>query len=192
MSDFSETEITAELSHPAVRAAYIMVRSMGFPPEDSKAAVLSAEIDSDTNEQDVLDAALVYLEEDFSSSSSEGSMPPHKVVVLIREDLGMSAGKASAQTGHAIHALCRESVPSAALREWEDGESGSAIVCLAVKDLAELQSLRAKAESVGIPSFEVRDGGRTEVQPDTLTVLALGPATHDQLSPITGRRRLYK
>ena len=151
-------------------------------------SAIQAVYDAAKTLEDNVEAALVWL----SSAAAEEPAEPRKVVVCIREDLGMSAGKVAAQTGHAIHALCRDCPQGPALDAWENEDDGSAIICLAVPDMSELIRIKEKATEAGIPCFPVFDAGRTEVESGTCTVMAVGPATNEELQPITGRLRLYK
>ena len=131
-----------------------------------------------------------YSDDDDFSTSSSPQLPPQKVILLIRSDLAMSAGKVAAQSGHAIHALCRECPESIALTEWE--EFDSTIIALSVKDLDELQEVLDRAVEAGIPTFTVQDAGRTEVEEGTTTCAAIGPAGDEQLKGVTGMLKLYK
>jgi len=153
-------------------------------PESANSA-LQAVFDAAKSIEDNLEAALNWL-------SSAEPAEPRKVVVCVREDLSMSAGKVAAQTGHAIHSLCRECPAGAALSAWENEEYGSAIICLAVQNLQDLMQVRDDAISGGVPIFKIFDAGRTEVEAGTCTVMAVGPATNAELAPITGRLKLYK
>lgn len=47
-----------------------------------------------------------------------------------------------------------------------------------------------QATAHGIPSFMVTDAGRTQIAPNTRTVLALGPAAVDELDAVTGHLKL--
>lgn len=157
--------------------------------ESSNATLaLKAVYDAALSLEENVEAALTWL----SAADEEDSFEPRKVVVCVREDLRMSAGKVAAQVGHAIHALCRDCPLSEALEAWEDEDNGSTIVCLAVPDLTEIQRIQEQATTLSIPTFPIFDAGRTEVESGTCTVMAVGPATNEELKPITGHLRLYK
>lgn len=74
---------------------------------------------------------------------------------------------------------------------WEEG-SGSAKIVLSVKSEAEIKNLKAKADSNNIPNYLVRDAGRTEVDPGTITVCAIGPGKGSEIDIITGHLELLK
>jgi PTH2 family peptidyl-tRNA hydrolase len=103
----------------------------------------------------------------------------------------MSSGKLAAQVGHSIHSLCNETDDSL-MEAWEDEDSASKIVVLGVKDLRGLEEIIKKAESMGIGAFAIQDAGRTEVDPGTTTVAAIGPCYECLINLITGNLRPYK
>lgn len=138
---------------------------------------------------DGIDFALNWLSENGESLVDEDL--PMKVVVCARYDLNMSAGKLAAQVGHAIHTLCRDS-DEEIIEEWEWEDSASKIVVLGVKDELELAHMITRAESLGVGAFSVEDAGRTEVDPGTLTVAAIGPCYEELIDLITGSLRPYK
>ncbi len=180
----------------AGQQAYETLIGMGIDEDQALSAVQSIVSNSavDLSADEIVETALSLLENmEAEESESDGSFAePHKVVIVIREDLQMSSGKVAAQSGHAIHLLCRGCPEGPALEEWEEGDSGSAIIALAVKNLDELEEVRRRANLVDIPCFPVIDAGRTEVEEGTCTVMAVGPATNEQLKPVTGHLRLYK
>jgi len=61
-----------------------------------------------------------------------GEMPDHKVVVLARYDLNMSAGKLAAQVGHASIAAYKNCTKPGAVDLWQ--QSGEPIIVLKVKN----------------------------------------------------------
>jgi len=103
----------------------------------------------------------------------------------------MSAGKLAAQVGHSIHSLCAETV-DVRMEAWEDEDSGSKIVVLGVQDLLQLESIISRAEEMGIGAFPIEDAGRTEVDPGTTTVAAIGPCYECLINVLTGGLRPYK
>jgi PTH2 family peptidyl-tRNA hydrolase len=103
----------------------------------------------------------------------------------------MSSGKLSAQVGHSIHSLCT-GTEDEIMDIWEDEDSSSKIVVLGVADQAELELVISKAESMGIGAFPIEDAGRTEVEPGTLTVVAIGPCYECLINLLTGDLRPYR
>lgn len=137
-----------------------------------------------------------------SSSSAWARQPdpaaalqPHKLVIVVRGDLGMSPGKVAAQCCHAaLKAAIRRDAgagggDAAALAAWRDG--GEPIVVLRCADEAELGALTAAAAAVGLRAARVRDAGRTQVAAGSTTCAAFGPAPAPHVDAVTGHLRLY-
>ena len=74
---------------------------------------------------------------------------------------------------------------------WES--TGEKAVCLKCKSLDVLHELvKACNESnPPIPNYYVMDAGRTEIEPNTITVLAIGPDLNDKINTISGKLKLY-
>ena len=128
-------------------------------------------------------------------SSAEDLPPPptrHKMVMLVREDLGMSVGKVAAQVSHAtLHAYkatVRRPDGAAALAAWD--AEGEPTIVFKVSDHEELQTLLQQADAKGLVTARIADAGRTEVAPGTVTVGAIGPAPVPNIDEITGRLSL--
>jgi len=58
-------------------------------------------------------------------------------------------------------------------------------IVVKVNSEAALAEIQAKAEAAGILTYLVIDAGRTQVAPNSKTVLAIGPASSARLQPIT-------
>jgi len=118
-----------------------------------------------------------------------GSNEQFKMVLLVRGDLNMTKGKMCAQCGHAVFGvmqLCaRYKVP---IEPWI--EHGQAKIALRVNNEEELEELAKKAEAAGLPSYAVIDAGKTQVAPESLTVLALGPGPNSVIDGITRHLKL--
>ena len=110
----------------------------------------------------------------------------HKMALVLRGELRLTAGKAAVQAAHAAVMLVQlqERHPSRAFSEWL--REGQKKIALLVPTLAELEELERKARARGIPTVWVEDAGFTEVPPGTRTCLGLGPALSSELDPITG------
>ena len=55
-----------------------------------------------------------------------------------------------------------------------------------------LLNLTSAADRGGLPYYLVRDAGKTELEPDTATVLGIGPGPDDAINELTGELPLYR
>uniref|UniRef100_A0A2P2L473 peptidyl-tRNA hydrolase n=2 Tax=Rhizophora mucronata TaxID=61149 RepID=A0A2P2L473_RHIMU len=113
-----------------------------------------------------------------------------KMVLVVRQDLKMGAGKIASQCAHAatgMYADMMQSYPSL-LRQWE--QNGQPKVVVTCKNQQEMNKLKEAAESIGLPTFVVADAGRTQVLAGSKTVLAIGPGPKASVDSITGKLRL--
>lgn len=119
----------------------------------------------------------------------------YKQAIVLRKDIEMSRGKAAAQAAHASVEAVMLIVRSAKKewREWLEGwlEEGQEKVVLRAGSEAEALELYQKAVSVGLPASVIRDAGRTQLPPGTLTAVAIGPAPEELVDKITGGLKLY-
>lgn len=102
-----------------------------------------------------------------------------KQAIIFRRDLPMSAGKMVAQGCHASVEAC-EVAPTFRLRSWR--RTGLTKVVLSVPNEADLHTLHEKAVAMDLPCALIRDQGRTEVTPGSVTALAIGPGEIDTLT----------
>lgn len=112
-----------------------------------------------------------------------------KLVVCVREDLGMGTGKVAAQVGHAsVDAALRAKRSGDAFGAWKD--AGQPKVVVGVGGLDELEAIERDARAANLPTTTITDAGRTQLEPGTTTVLAVGPAEGSRLDPVTGHLSL--
>ncbi|CAN6341351.1 unnamed protein product [Urochloa humidicola] len=111
-----------------------------------------------------------------------------KMVLVVRQDLKMGAGKIASQCAHAATGLYAELMSSnrGLLRQWE--QLGQAKIVLTCKNQQEM--LKETAAHRGIPTFVVADAGRTQVLAGSKTVLAIGPGRKADIDSVTGKLRL--
>lgn len=102
-----------------------------------------------------------------------------KQVIVMRTDLGMSAGKMVAQGAHAV-AGCPKSSENVTR------------IAVGVETEKTLLKIYEKAKEAGLPRYLIQDSGRTEVEPGTYTCLAIGPCEEAILNPITEHLKLLK
>jgi PTH2 family peptidyl-tRNA hydrolase len=116
----------------------------------------------------------------------------YKQVILVRADLKMSLGKACAQVAHASLGSAeraRKSSPKS-YQAWR--REGQKKVVLRVKEEEDLHVYRSQAEKAGLPFYLVRDAGLTELPPDTVTALGIGPGRAESIDAITGDLKLMR
>ncbi|MFB6354519.1 MAG: peptidyl-tRNA hydrolase Pth2 [Halobacteriales archaeon] len=111
-----------------------------------------------------------------------------KQAIVARADLGMSPGKLAAQVAHASLSAS-ERADEAAKREWKRG--GRTKVVLKAPDERTLYDRKEEAEAAGLPTALVTDAGRTQLDPGTVTALAVGPAGDEAVDAVTGDLSLY-
>ncbi|GAB0087541.1 Probable peptidyl-tRNA hydrolase 2 [Sergentomyia squamirostris] len=114
----------------------------------------------------------------------------YKMILVVRNDLKMGKGKIAAQCGHAAvgaYQTAIRAIPKIVAR-WEN--SGCAKIAVKVESEAEMMACRRKAESLNLNTCLIRDAGRTQIEPNTKTVLAIGPGSCDQIDRVTGHLKL--
>ncbi|XP_073130948.1 uncharacterized protein [Henckelia pumila] len=113
-----------------------------------------------------------------------------KMVLVVRQDLKMGAGKIASQCAHAATGIYSELMEShrSLLRQWE--LCGQAKIVVTCKNQQEMNKLRDAAESIRLPTFVVADAGRTQVSAGSNTVLAIGPGSKSAVDSVTGKQRL--
>lgn len=108
------------------------------------------------------------------------------MVLVVRGELRLTAGKAAVQVAHAAVMLTRtaERRDPGGLDAWLD--AGQKKIALVVPSLDELERLERAARAQRVPTVWVEDAGLTEVPPGTRTCLGLGPAPAPAIDAITG------
>ncbi|XP_064943989.1 uncharacterized protein LOC135650953 [Musa acuminata AAA Group] len=112
-----------------------------------------------------------------------------KMVLVVRNDLKMGKGKIAAQCSHATLGLYKKLLHKApkALSRWED--CGQVKVVLKIESEEDLLVLQGRAKSLKLPTHITIDAGRTQIAPNSRTVMAiLGPA--DMVDDVTGGLKL--
>ncbi len=110
----------------------------------------------------------------------------YKLVLVVRGDLKLSNGKTAVQVAHAAVSCalsCKKQHP-VRFRKWYS--EGQKKVVVKVGGLKELYQLKAQAEQSGLTTALISDAGLTEVEPGTVTCLGIGPASNEEIDPITG------
>jgi len=106
----------------------------------------------------------------------------YKQVIVVRRDLGMDKGKIAAQVAHASLEAYKKTDES--IRKlWEEG--GSKKIVLKVESLKKLIELKEKVKGLRIPYAIIRDAGKTQVEPGTVTSIGIGPVEEGLIDNIT-------
>ena len=110
----------------------------------------------------------------------------YKMVIVLRGELRLTAGKAAVQVAHAAVLLAEEAQKRhpEAYRAWST--AGQKKIALVVPTLSDLEALARQARALGIPWVLVEDAGFTEVPPGTKTCLGLGPSPASEVDAVTG------
>ncbi|HWQ17184.1 MAG TPA: peptidyl-tRNA hydrolase Pth2 [Sulfolobales archaeon] len=116
-----------------------------------------------------------------------------KQVIVVRTDLRMSPGKLAVQVAHASVDAALRSLRNERWRRWLDEWVSQGMKKVVVKGGGEEDLLRIYDECVKreLPCSIVRDAGRTELEPGTLTTVCVGPAPSNIVDEITGKLQLY-
>ncbi|XP_042415956.1 peptidyl-tRNA hydrolase 2, mitochondrial-like [Zingiber officinale] len=112
-----------------------------------------------------------------------------KMVLVVRNDLKMGKGKIAAQCSHATLGLYKKLLARApkALSRWEN--CGQVKVVLKIESESDLLVLQGRAKSLKLPNHITIDAGRTQIAPNSMTVMAiLGPS--DLVDDVTGSLKL--
>ena len=95
-----------------------------------------------------------------------------KQAIIIRTDLNMGRGKIAAQCAHASLSAY-EKTPFVKKNIWK--LKGQKKIVLKVNSEKELIEILKNAQLKDIKSALIRDAGHTQVEPNTVTALAIGP-----------------
>lgn len=112
---------------------------------------------------------------------------PFKQVILVRSDLKLSPGKLAVQAAHAsVEAVLTS--PKTNIAAWR--KEGMKKIVLSVNNLDELRQHQQSAENKKLAAALITDAGRTEIEPGTITCLAIGPDDEKKIDEITGKLKL--
>jgi PTH2 family peptidyl-tRNA hydrolase len=111
----------------------------------------------------------------------------YKMVIIFRSDLRLSKGKAAVQAGHAAVSAAEEARKHR--RDWwnEWLFEGQRKIAVKVNSEKELLELQEQAENLDLPYALIVDRGLTEIPPNTITCLGIGPAPSEKIDALTGK-----
>lgn len=106
-----------------------------------------------------------------------------KQAIVVRTDIGMGKGKLAAQAAHASLSAY-EKTDDRSRKRWKNG--GQKKIVLEASSERDIYELSEIADSDGIPNAVIRDAGHTQLEPGTVTALAVGPAEESAVDRVTG------
>ncbi|XP_010492620.1 PREDICTED: peptidyl-tRNA hydrolase 2, mitochondrial-like [Camelina sativa] len=166
-------------------SALIVGAALGFcigtRRSNTKPVVVAAAVDGDT--QKTQSKGLLEIEK------LADILDDFKMVLVVRNDLKMGKGKIAAQCSHATLGLYKKLVRRApkALDCWE--ECAQPKVVVKIEDEDEMLELQERAKSLKLPTHITIDAGRTQIAPNSRTVMAiLGPV--EVVDEVTGGLKL--
>lgn len=109
-----------------------------------------------------------------------------KQVIILREDIEMSKGKQISQACHASLEAYKKSDKDS-ISKWES--TGSKKIVLSSGN-QKMEDLYSRMERNDIPAYLVKDAGKTEVKPGTITAIGAGPTKESKINEITGELQL--
>lgn len=112
-----------------------------------------------------------------------------KQIIVMRNDLGMRKGKMIAQGAHASLGATLKNLDHPCVKEWIAGPFTK--IAVRVDSEQELLDVLDKANAANLITQKIVDAGNTEFHGvPTLTCIAVGPASDEDLKPITGHLKL--
>lgn len=112
-----------------------------------------------------------------------------KQMIVMRHDLNMPVGKMVAQGAHASMKATLLNMEREEVKEWLAGKFTK--IAVLVRSEEELLEVYDRAREAGLIAELVTDAGLTVFNGvPTNTCIAVGPATHEALVPITGHLKL--
>lgn len=156
----------------------------------------SGSSEKDTKDRDVVESVsdsripTTSIIADIPSFQVFNSRGNYKMLLVVRNDLKMGKGKIAAQCGHgSVGAYERALKHTPTLvRLWNN--LGCAKIAVKVESEKELMAISQQARALNLNTYLVRDAGHTQVDPNTKTVLAIGPDEAQKIDRVTSHLRL--
>ena len=111
----------------------------------------------------------------------------YKQVIVVRTDIKMGKGKIAAQCAHASVSAIDKSDDSI-VKEWK--MEGQKKVVLKISGLAELKKIKKECDKAKIANAVITDAGLTQLEPGTITAMAIGPEKENKVDKITGKLKM--
>ncbi|MCK4247113.1 MAG: peptidyl-tRNA hydrolase Pth2 [Methanomicrobia archaeon] len=112
-----------------------------------------------------------------------------KQVIAIRADLKLGKGKIASQVAHASLTSaerCRKKYPDVYDKWVYEGQKK---IVLKIENKKKLLELYEKAKRK-IPTILIKDAGMTQISPETITCIGIGPWKDEEIDEYTGNLKL--
>lgn len=115
-----------------------------------------------------------------------------KMVIIVRSDLAMGKGKVGAQCAHAALECCRQTLHSQKKQQmfYSWLQIGQPKIVLQIQNEEKLLNLADKAQRAGLITAIIKDAGKTQLRPGTVTVVGIGPGSNEVIDSLTSKLRL--
>lgn len=105
-----------------------------------------------------------------------------KQAIIMNSDVKMSKGKTAAQAAHGSLTAYVNANGSLSAKDWYKNSMTKVVL---KADLNTMLAIAKGASANGIPVAIIKDEGRTEIEPGTITCVAIGPSYEDLISRFT-------
>lgn len=115
-----------------------------------------------------------------------------KMILVVRSDIPMGKGKTAAQCAHAAVECYRQALDNSQYQKIYKSWllQGQPKVVLKIPNEEGLQSLARNARKAGLIISVIKDAGRTQLQPGTVTALGIGPGPKQVIDELTSNLKL--
>ncbi|XP_076177419.1 peptidyl-tRNA hydrolase 2, mitochondrial [Ptiloglossa arizonensis] len=135
-----------------------------------------------------MSAIINYLKRVCTISHTEN----YKMVLIVRSDIRMGKGKTAAQCAHAAVECYRQAVDNTKYKQMYEIWllTGQPKIVLRIPDEKGLMSLAYNARKAGLIIAMIKDAGRTQLSPGTISALGIGPGPKQVIDDLTSNLQL--
>lgn len=114
------------------------------------------------------------------------------MVLVVRSDLAMGRGKTASQCAHAAVECVQRSSSGKTNKEILDTWFflGQPKIVLRISGQEKLKDLADEVKTRGITAVIIRDAGKTQLEPGTISVLGIGPGPNSIIDNLTAHLKL--
>ena len=108
-----------------------------------------------------------------------------KMVIVVNSSIKMGCGKMAAQVAHAAVecSFIAHRLNEKMFNKWMKEGQKKVVLKASQEEIIEIEK---KARKIGIIVATIKDAGLTQLEPGTLTAMAMGPDEEEKLDELTG------